>query len=352
MAFKQVRFTRAIVLGISILLAALGQALCALPAPQDQPAPAISIRVPILGFLFDEQTRVLRSLYGGPEGSILSKPWDLGSFKQIAVARRNHFGLAIMEETGQPVIIDFDQAGRFVATTNLGSQVDSVVLSPSGISAAIYYKDTAEVRVLRGLPFKTAVGATVFLRPEQQLRALAVSDDASTVLADVDEGGLDSIVLVSADGDPRHIFSTAGRAQITFLNRSRDSVIVDEAFGNVYLLRNPSESTGPTPLPGITASIGIPIATGFSNENEYVFFAGRETGMIARVELSTGWISVTNCLCTPEGLWPLGRNSLFRLSGPSASPIWVYDATQRDPITYVLPVRNEASWPESGHESQ
>jgi hypothetical protein len=352
-AFKQLRFKRAIVLGISILLATLAQALCASPAPPGGPAPAISIRVPILGFLFDEQTRVLRSLYGGPESSILSKPWEFGSIKQIAVARRNRFGVAIMQETGQPVVVDLNEAsGHILTTPDLGSNADLVVLSPSGISAAVYYRDIAAVKVLHGLPYKTAVVGSVFLRPGQQLRVLAVSDDAATVLAGIDEGGLNSIVLMSINGDSRPIFSTAGRAQITFLNRSHDSVIVDEGTGDVYLLRDPAVSTELTTLPGIKESIGMPVATRLALENDYAFFASVQTGKIARLELSTGWISVTDCACRPDGLWPLSRNSLFRLSGPSESPIWIYDATKRDPITYVLPVHNEASWLESGRESQ
>src|SRR5262249_20973932 len=157
----------------------------------------------------------------------------------------------------------------------------------------------------------------------------------TTLLADVEDNGLDSVVLMSGDGDSQPILLTTGHAQITFLNRSHDSIIVDQGTGDVYLLRDPAVSAELIPLAGIKETIGKPIATGLSYENEFAFFASG--GVIAKVELATGSIVVTNCACTPDVLIPLNRNLMFRLSSSANGPIWIYDATQADPWTFVLP---------------
>jgi hypothetical protein len=324
-------------LGVSFTLAAVLRASPSLP--QNNPA-SVSIRVPILGFLFDAQTRGIRSLFGGPEASMLSEPLELGAFKQIDAARRNNFGLAIIEGTNQPVVIDFTaQSNQIHAVPDLPSDADLFALSPSGVSAAVYYSNAGAVKGIKDLPYKAAVIRTGYLGTGQ-VRGLAISDDGATILADVNDGAVDSIVTISAEGDARRLFSPSGRAQITFLNNSHDSIVVDQGSGNVYLLRDPAISGELMPLPGVKESIGSTVGTGLSYDNKYVFFAASETGMVARFELATGWITVTSCACTPDGLWSLNRNSLFRLNGLSGGLIWIYDATQHDPATYVLPLHS------------
>jgi len=342
-SFRTIRIYVPIVLGIVLCTAAAGQ--------QQRGTSAISIRVPVLGFIFDEQTRLLRSLFGGPESSILSEPWSVESFKKLAVARRNGFGLAILDGSNQPVIVDFGQRAAAMQTLpELTPGADSIVLSPSGVAAAVYYRDCGCVRVLKGLPYHTTLTGTAFLRPEEQPRTLAVSDDAAALLANVEDGGLNSIVLLSIDRQSRRLFSTDGRAPITFFNDSHDAVIVDEGSASVFRLRDPAGSAELTALPGIKESVGTPVGTGLSYDNQYAFFAGADTALIAKVELATGWITVTPCACTPEGLSPLGRNALFRLNVALDGPIWIYDATEREPRTYVLPVYTETAQSELVHQ--
>jgi hypothetical protein len=359
-ACKYIGFKIGILLSAALYLAAPFDNVYGSPAPQ-----GISARVPVVGFVFDDQARTLRAILGSPGAAMLSGPWDLGSsFKQVRVALGHRFGVAITDNSGVPVIVRLDQRPvPLESIPNVLSDADSVVLSPSGTVAAIYYKDAGAVEVLGGLPNRPAFIALLPLNPGSQaprrgyrprlttnsttshpagLRAFAVSDDASTILASVeDQSGTDSVVLMSMDGSWRYIFSTSGPSQITFLFRSNDSVIVDQGTGDVYLFKDPSASAQLTRLPGIRETIGTAVGAGLSYSNKYVFFTSKSTGMTARMELATGVVSAASCNCSPEGLSPLDDDSLFRLNGMSGAGISIYSGAGNDPQTFVVPVSRE-----------
>jgi len=172
------------------------------------------------------------------------------------------------------------------------------------------------------------------------LASLAVSDDASVMIASFSDVEESSVVALRLQG-PVQILTTPRRATAAaFLPGSRDVLIADGPASEIYMVRDAGASAESTRLAGDAEGITEPTAVAVSRDGKRAFMASSRDGRVATVDLATGAVTIIPCACSPTDLAILNGNAVFRLTAPTAGPLWLLDAEGPEPrIVFVPPYR-------------
>lgn len=296
------------------------------------------LNAPVLGYVLDASRGSVRPIWGIPGASTLGQPFQLGvALRRVEVSARQDYALAVTA-AGEVVAIGFAASGdtgvRQVAGAAPGA--DRIALSPMGRAAALYSRAGNAVQIVTGLPAAPSVTRTVDLSTLPGALAAAAVNDEGALLAAFSERGLALLFLVKPDESVQFVTPLGEPAALSFLPNGRDALVADGRENTVYLIRDLAGAAAATLVAGEADAISRPVAVETSLEGDRAFVAG-SSGTILAVDLATGDRTALTCRCTPTGLARLNGRAVFRLTEPSADPLWVLDADAPEPALVFVP---------------
>lgn len=293
------------------------------------------IQGPVLGYLWDQQLSGIRPIFGIPGSSTLGPVLDLGVvIRGAEISQAQDYALAV-DASGRLLLVDLQAASlsaRTIETTPLRPP-DRIFLSPTGASAALYYREAASVQVVKGLPAAPSLGSPLDLSSlPNLLTALAISDSGDVLLAAIPEG----LYALAAGGTPPVLVSpTTSISATSFLDNSHDAVVAARSRNEVLWIRDVAGAAAQVLLAGERDGIADPIAIAGSKDRRRVFIGSN--GGVAILELGGGPPVLLPCDCSPSGLYRLAGDSVFRLNDPSSGPMFLLDASSREPRVLFIP---------------
>ncbi len=293
------------------------------------------IRGPMLGYVFDASSLGIRPLPGIPGASYVGSPMPLDFTPSLVeVSPSRDFALGVEAGSGALFVIDLrsglPSSGRLTAVS---AGANRIFYSPSGGSAALYYRRARQVEIVTGLPDHGASPGRIDLAGlPGMLTALAVSDDGKALAAAASQGSANSrsasgTLFVGSPGQDLHPVGPLGNASaLAFLPGTHDLLVADSGRGEVDLVRNATAGANWTVLASGRDGLGQPVAVAASSDNRTVFAVSSGDSRIAWIPLSGGPVEFVNCSCTPTGLDALAAGSVFRITSASSAPLFVLDA--------------------------
>jgi hypothetical protein len=293
--------------------------------------PQGTINGPVAGYVFDKTARALRPVLGLPGASLLGSPirWRY-RVDQAFVAPQLDSAVGVTSEGAFRVFRMRDGIATEIAIGGLapaGSPY-SVAFSPSGSSLALY--SGGRVQLVTGLPDSAAVGGSVDLTTAGAPSALAVSDDARSLLVNVNN----SIRLFESYADMGKLIDAAPGAQVAFAAGGHDAAVADAGAGVVMFhdLAGAGASQVVAPPDDSGAAFS---ALAFSADGKALFVASAATQAVTQLDLSAGSRSRMPCDCSPTVLARMGK--VFRLTELAGDPLWLLDGPESAPRIVFVP---------------
>ena len=284
------------------------------------------VTMPRLGYLFEAGPRVLRSVDGIPGAALLGSAIELGfPIADAVVSPDQTYALAINADNRAPYAVSFGR-GSWNPQEVLGARypVDSVVLSPSGRSAALYNVSEGVIQVVRGLPDTPVVDHELHLT---NLDHMAVSDDGALVLAS-QLGHSGPVLAWRGNQTSRDLPILGPVSAIALRPQSHDALIANGA--GVTLIH---ESDTRTEYRLFPETAGYCVGLAFSQRGER-FFAAYHNGTILSYDLPGEKSTNLSCHCVPKFLQQLSPDSVLRLNEGEQEPMRILDGT-RNRVLFV-----------------
>lgn len=307
---------------------------------------------PSLGFVFDSDAKAIRPVLGIPGSATLGPAIDLRgtSIAKAAVSPQQDFVLGF-STTPSLVLMRFDSVSGSVSidtNPNVSTVPDLIAISPSGKAAALFYRQTAQLQVLTGLPQSSVVTSTVDVSGlPNSLDTLAITDDGQTVLAgfpenptpDVQSG---EVFAIPADGTaPRSVLTLGHASSISLLNAtaanpSQDALVSDDAQNILYRITDVANAATVSQVFGTDAQILGPFAVLPAPDNQK-FFVVAKSGTIVVLDVNGADPVRLQCSCTPTGLHRLKGTTSFQLTDSVDGLIWMLDWDPLNPRFLFVP---------------
>lgn len=294
-----------------------------------------TLRVPLLGFVYDETGHSLRPVQGIPGASVLGDPLDLGvEVAAAVVSPKQDYALVLTAQPGDVWLTLFESDSISVRSIDALSQADHIDLSPVGTAAVLYRSVDSRFQVVRGLPGSPVTSAPIDLSNLGVAPGpLAVSDDGELILA-VATDGADSLTLLHSQASlrvpiPGHV------AAIAFRPGTHDALAVNRD-GQVWFISDLAANSDYRLIATLDSEIrGASVA--FLRDGSRAIVANAATGKIALVDPAGGAPLVTSCDCRPATLQPFKGRGLFRLNEVSDKPMLLFDASEPTPRILFVP---------------
>jgi DNA-binding beta-propeller fold protein YncE len=330
-----------------------GPTLAAASDNQRPAARSVGIQGPTLGVLFNSSASQFRPILGVPGATTLGAPTDFGlNIGRAVVAPGQDYALAEIGEDREIGIVRFQDASE-VPNSGLGvpTDPDLIVLSPAGTAAALYYRSSARIVVLTGLPAAPSPARELsFPYSWFSLGALAVSDDGEKILAVNTDGGIDSLFAVTQSENLRFVATLERVAALRFIRGTSDALLADAGQNRIYLIREAGASEEVVPLADESQGISKPVAVDASWDRSRVLVANSDPAGILVLDIQTRLSTLIPCACQPTGLHRLRGGSAFLLTEPSSSPLWLLDGDSASArAVFVPPGREALRRTEAGH---
>ena len=254
--------------------------------------------------------------------------------EKAAISPLQDYALASAGEDRGVVLVSVLH-GRFAATPVRGVRAlpDQIVLSAAGQAAALYYKDRNQIQVLSGLPGAPKVSIELLLSAGSSPSALAVGDDAHTVLAGVGT----TVYLVTPSGEAPILTDLGSIAALT-LDSSLTALVADGVRNQIHRVRDVTGAAAADIVAGKAQGISSPVGVAISPDGHRAFIANAKSGAIAIVDLHGGApVEKISCACKLTGLDRLAGDGVFRLTGLSDKAMWVLEAGARAPRVVFVP---------------
>jgi len=293
--------------------------------------PQGTINGPVAGYVFDSAARALRPVLGLPGASLLGGPlkWRYRVDKAF-VAPRLDTAVGVTPEGAFLLFRIRDGVVKEMAIGGLapaGSSY-SVAFSPSGTAVALFAGN--RVQLVSGLPDAPVVGGSIDLTGAGKPDALALSDDARTVLVSVNN----SIRFFESYADMGKLMDTAAASQVAFAPGGHDAVVADTSAGVVLFhdLAGAGNSQVIAPPDENKATFS---ALAFSADGKSLFLASSAAQALTQLDLAAGSRTRIPCSCSPTVLARMGN--VFRLTELSGDPLWLLDAPESAPRIVFVP---------------
>ncbi len=312
------------ILSLSLLLAGP----LALPPAASPAAAEGSVSGPTLGFFFDQQQRSLRPILGVPGASQIGAAVPLNvQLTRAEVAPGHQYALGVTTD-GALVWMDLRGAVPQTRPVAVGVTVSRILISPTGDAAAVYDRGSRQVQFLNGLLASPAAGSTVSVSNLQGvLTAMAVGDDAETLLAATSSADSDGgLYVVRAGGDVRRVSAVGRVLSMSFLPGQDNALVADHGRSEVLRI----DGVGSVAVSAVLASgrdgVSRPVAVQVSSNLSHAVAAQDGSGRLALIPLGGGSPRFVECNCRPLELTQLRGDSLFRLTSDPSQPLFVLDA--------------------------
>jgi hypothetical protein len=272
------------------------------------------VGAPQLGWVPDG-TRI-RPVYGIPAAAAVGAAIQADQdFSQIAASPARNYVLVSGADTG--IVSVYTPEHGLVPLDGAGGAPDSVVLSPRGSSAVLWFSSLSRVQVVTGLPEAPTIRQvdTSFLGTAPG--ALAISDDGAWVAGTWTSGAyalgpngeVNRLPVESATDlgffQGTHNLAAAGPAGLQMVTGVESFAVVSN------LLTSADSSLQP-------------VAVAATSDNRTLVLADR-SGSVTAIDISSGTATTSDCGCQPAGLFGIGP-SAFRLTGLEGGAFKLFDA--------------------------
>ena len=250
---------------------------------------------------------------------------------------------AIALTAGDAQVVSLNPATGPPAASPLGfdsSAANVVALSSDGSTGAFYSVGESLIRVVTGLPGSPVAASTVPAGAVSgTIRLLAISNDATALVAVVDTAGADAVLLLDAAGNGRTLLNSTHVSAAQFIGASTDLLLADDQDDTVSLVQDVSGSALSRVLAGAVDGIAGPVGLNVTLDRNLVVVANGRSGSIFVFDPNGATRATYTCPCTPSGLNRLNGNSVFLLNGVSDhSPLWLFDGDNATPRILFIPV--------------
>jgi len=284
--------------------------------------PGASLSVPVLGYVFDNNAKAIRSVSGVPGAASLGDLVPLNtsidsafvdSWREMAVANTKQGTVVLIRWSAAP------QAANL--PTSLG-RVTEVAFAPSGDQAAI--SDGTGVEVWTGLSSASPVNSAAF-SPDGGVNALAMNANGLVVVATA-KGA------IAVLGSPTRAVATGEDwSGVAFLPNGADVLAVDAGSGNLVLIQDVQNAAATSVLASFDSEPG---AIAVAQDGTAAALAG--AGTITLVSLAGGATASISCHCTAQALDPLEGNLVMHLTDSQSGSELLVDADSVVPRVLTL----------------
>lgn len=301
--------------------------------------PAALVSAPILGFAFDAIAPGVRPILGVPGAAMLGEPLELGfAVSYAAVSPLQNYALAVSAEDNQIVTVEFTRSGFQLSTLDGANPgVDRIFLSPNGKSAALYYQQAQLIQVWSGLPAAPAMIAEFNVAHfSGALTALALHDDAVTLLAGFSDGETGAMFVLTPGTDARLLSVLSYPSAIRFLHHGTDAVVSDRGSNTVYYVTDVRGSGQVVLLASDQDGIARPVDIELSGDDSRVLVANENTGVTS---INPSIPSVQSYISSggTSRLYRINGKAVFLLTEPSKGPLLIFDGDSEEPRIVVVP---------------
>ncbi|HXB68610.1 MAG TPA: hypothetical protein VNY05_10220 [Candidatus Acidoferrales bacterium] len=281
-----------------------------------------TITEPVLGSVFDAQTKTIRVLMGIPAAARVGDSMDTGTpLVAVAISSQRAYALAVEAGTGAALLVS--QSGRQVLPGVRAGALQTAV-SPRGTAAALYFGDSGKALILTGMPDAPQILREVTLDGPPSV--LAVSDDGAGLAAVVSLTANNATVFSYTPQGPGQALLSANRfpslefvpGSPTLLMATDTAVYLYQASQGLQLLTDQRD--------GIAAVVGAAA----SGDGTQVFIA-MQSGQVAVRDVAAATQTMLSCSCVPAGMWRLRGKAVFRLNELGDGPVWLVDGGAAEP---------------------
>jgi hypothetical protein len=266
----------------------------------------------------------IRPVYGISASAAVGAVVGTQEFTRIAPSAARNYVLLCAADTG--IVSVYQPEIGWTPVEGAGIAPDSIVLSPGGSAAALWFSSIRQVQIVKGLPEAPSIRQLDVSFLGSAPEALAISDDgawlAGSWLGDPASGvyafgpngetnrlpiedPVTALAFFSATHDGTHDIaaaSTAGLLRVTGIG----------GFAQVSILAPFADSSTPAAAVAVTP------------DNRVVIAVDRG-GSILSVQIESGAATTLDCGCSPEGLFAMGP-SAFRLTSLQNGAFKLFDA--------------------------
>jgi hypothetical protein len=273
------------------------------------------VGAPQMGWVPDG-TRI-RPVYGIPAAAAVGAPIPADQdFSQIAASPARNYVLVSAADSGAVSVYTTEHG--LVALDGAGSAPDSVVLSPRGSAAALWFSASKEIQVVTGLPDAPSIRPVDVSSLGSALGALAISDDGAWIAGTWTSGtyafGPNGVSRLPVEGaaalayfQGTHDLASAGAAGLQMITGM-------DGFAVAATLLGSADSSQPTA-----------VAVAATSDNKTLVLAD-QSGSVTAVDIASGAPTTSSCGCQPAGLFGIGP-SAFRLTGLDGGAFKLFDAS-------------------------
>lgn len=273
---------------------------------------------PALGFVFDREAGGIRPVWGIAGAARFGEPLEMALRIRAAAVAHDVALIAGEERDKLTVAVRLGGEPALADVAGSSGDVDMLAISPRAKCAVAYSIARKRVQVI-GLADGEPGVRREFDVAGAPITSLAVSDDCGAVLA-----AADSTFLI--DSDLRVLPALSGALALAFRPDSRQAAIVTSR--EIFLMRESGEIAR---LAEARSGAGV----GFSPDGARIVYADRETRKVIAINASDLVSTESECACEPAFLRPLGSG--WMLNELSSGPLWVADASEKEPRTFFVP---------------
>lgn len=265
------------------------------------------VKAPLLGWL--PESKQIREMDGLPGAAVLGSTMSVGrKLAHITVSPSQNYVLATDGSSGSVLLII---PGGSVTALGVPAKPDTIVVSPQGSSAALWYSVAGQFEVLSGLPGAVTTRQIDGYALNAPVSSMAVSDDGQWIAA----GSSAGVLLWGPDGVARQVYSGGNAGALAFYTGLSELAV--------------ATSTQLLSLDGSAASVVYqgsfsPAGLGVSFDNRKIVVADRN-GSIHSVDTAAHTAVTMDCGCGPSGVFGLG-SAVFRLTSSPIGAVKLVDA--------------------------
>ena len=282
------------------LLGAAGAALAQISAPQ-------------LGWVADGAR--IRPVYGIPASAAVGAAAATQDFLRVAASASRNYVLVCAADTG--IVSVYQPETGLTPVEGAGIAPDSIVLSPAGTAAALWFSSINQVQIVTGLPEAPAIRQMDASFLGSAPDALALSDDGAWLAGTWTTG----VYAFGPNGEVNRLPIEDRVSALAFFPLAHDIAAANAtglqrvtgigSFVQISNLASFADSSPPA------------VAVAVTQDNKAVV-AVDSVGSITSVQIESGAAATVDCGCSPDGLFAIGP-SAFRLTGLQGGAFKLFD---------------------------
>ncbi|HUQ91996.1 MAG TPA: hypothetical protein VM120_09955 [Bryobacteraceae bacterium] len=279
-----------------------------------------AVQGPRVGWVYESASESVRSVLGIPGSSLLGERRDAA---HAAIAGNRGFAIALAGESRQPSLVMLDSGESRMLDLPAGAE--RAVFNASGTAAAVLYRNSANLIVVKGFPASPAVARHIDFAAAGMPFSIALSDDADAILAVYES----TVTAFDEEGNRWNLNFDGAPRQVSFLDGSRDALISSEA--GVYLVRTTTGNASYKKLWSGNATSAAATADGrraivLDGANSLVF-----------LNLADETVSSVDCGGCLANTLSRMSDAVFRVNELSDGPLWLVDLNGQEPRAVFVP---------------